>query len=962
MDDLSGLSWSSSSNPTKSTQPTQGNYYPSFRPTPPVSGRSTPLSVQNSGAANNLKATSPASMKPASSAGDSFANLVSFSGSHANKNLSLQEIQKQLQEQKIRQFGGGSVVGTKNTSSSLAVGDASQWDQLEARSAGPNSRTISPLVSGVNGNASSKLSNTIDKPFAAIRQQGILQNSTKPPETEDDLLAAFAADAPVDSSTNFPISAELNSRSVTPQNLGLERDGFVSRINGAQNVTTAPEADDDDPFGLGMLAKTDPAPRHISKTSATDDDDFLGDLGKPVSELPPRRSSPPEISNPTSRASGSNPQDKAIAELVDMGFGADIARNALEATESGVDIQAAVGLILTQAHANAKQQSRSQTPLAQDSERHSRPQLPRDNSADSNSVPAWMRQQGRSSPAPRREDSRSPAVGEKDPAKIAADLGNNLLKTANTFWKTGTKKLNQAVAEFNSDSDSGQPKWMRDVPANRTKEDHEIPARPRRQVAPEQASRNESAQQKSNGGPDLTDEALLLESGGGRPPPRVKRPASSRPNIRGEAPTVSRDQSPVFQDDRHSRRTTTPQQLVAPPVQNARSKLSRQALEEEEDQAYISPARRKKQSTPQPRHIEPNLLETSSRPPQSTTSRSVSKPSTPIPAPVPSKITPRPPAPKRNIPTISPIALKSSTQHRQAGTESFKLGNYAQATDSYSASLATLPNQHPIMVLLLTNRALTHLKNGNPKACIADANSAMAIVGPSKGNDETIDLGGSEGNKSMSELWGKAMTRKAEATEQLEQWNEAAKLWKDCVEANVGGHTSIQGRNRCEKAAGIGSAPPPVRRPAAPSAMSASVKRPVTRPSSATTNNKNSTEAVTRLRAANAAAEKADDEKFALADQVDSRLANWRKGKEGNLRALLGSLDAVLWEGSGWKKIGMSELIIPGKVKVHYMKGIAKVHPDKLPTTATTEQVMISGAVFSTLNEAWDRFKQENGL
>lgn len=34
----------------------------------------------------------------------------------------------------------------------------------------------------------------------------------------------------------------------------------------------------------------------------------------------------------------------------------------------------------------------------------------------------------------------------------------------------------------------------------------------------------------------------------------------------------------------------------------------------------------------------------------------------------------------------------------------------------------------------------------------------------------------------------------------------------------------------------------------------------------------------------------------------------------------------------------------------------------QLPPTATTEQVMISGAVFSTLNEAWDRFKRENGL
>ena len=38
----------------------------------------------------------------------------------------------------------------------------------------------------------------------------------------------------------------------------------------------------------------------------------------------------------------------------------------------------------------------------------------------------------------------------------------------------------------------------------------------------------------------------------------------------------------------------------------------------------------------------------------------------------------------------------------------------------------------------------------------------------------------------------------------------------------------------------------------------------------------------------------------------------------------------VLWEGVGWKKVGMGELIVPSKVKVVYMKGIAKVHPDKV--------------------------------
>lgn len=35
---------------------------------------------------------------------------------------------------------------------------------------------------------------------------------------------------------------------------------------------------------------------------------------------------------------------------------------------------------------------------------------------------------------------------------------------------------------------------------------------------------------------------------------------------------------------------------------------------------------------------------------------------------------------------------------------------------------------------------------------------------------------------------------------------------------------------------------------------------------------------------------------------------------------------------------------------------------EQLSQSATTEQKMISGSVFSTLNEAWDKFKKDNGL
>jgi sirohydrochlorin ferrochelatase len=94
-------------------------------------------------------------------------------------------------------------------------------------------------------------------------------------------------------------------------------------------------------------------------------------------------------------------------------------------------------------------------------------------------------------------------------------------------------------------------------------------------------------------------------------------------------------------------------------------------------------------------------------------------------------------------------------------------------------------------------------------------------------------------------------------------------------------------------------------------------------------------EALARVQAATAAAEKEDDARHALKDSVDARLLAWRGGKEANLRALLASLDTVLWDGAGVQKVGMHELVTPAQVKVKYTRAIARLHPDKVRTSPT---------------------------
>ena len=302
----------------------------------------------------------------------------------------------------------------------------------------------------------------------------------------------------------------------------------------------------------------------------------------------------------------------------------------------------------------------------------------------------------------------------------------------------------------------------------------------------------------------------------------------------------------------------------------------------------------------------------SSQPSHSTSSQ----PRTPNPS-APIQI--RPKTTQRRIPSIDPLSLAAAHTHRKTGTEHFKRGDYAAAHESYSSSLSQLPAHHPLTIVLLTNHALTALKTGEPKQAVSDANKALEIIGSGQGSGETIDIEGEA--KNMKDFYGKALMRKAEGLENMEKWKEAGEVWKVTVESGVGGATAIQGRQRCEKAL----APKPATRASTPRAT------PKPKPSNGLSSMREAdSEAVIRMRKTNAEAEKADDEKFALSDAVDARISAWRGGREGNLRALLGAMDQVLWEGSGWKKVGLHELVVNGKVKVAYMRAIGKTHPDKV--------------------------------
>ncbi|KAL8676479.1 MAG: hypothetical protein Q9186_007003 [Xanthomendoza sp. 1 TL-2023] len=947
MDDLSGLSWTSSGPGKTNQKPTavsQGLSFPSLRPTPPISGRSSPFTAPQSQPGASGISRSNASTP----ANDSFANLVSFNAANGNKTLSLHEQQRRLQEERARQQQGE--VGSRS-----AQQDEDFWAKLGSHTSTRNPITSPPPYAASANSGGHVISKSIDKPWDRIDTHP--RRPSQSVVDDIDLLSGF------DTTSN---DSEIGTEKIT-------RKDNTSGSSHKVHSNTKPAEDDDDPFGLGSMAKTTQLSGSASNNAQPAEDDILGLLGRPVSETF-FRGGPTAHATQKARKPSVSPTDQALAELVEMGFAAEKSRQALAATSSGVDVQSAVGWLLNQAHQQSVSRSRAGKEGNDPSQpRQAQPSPPRlRNSAGEDGQPAWMRDSSQSRVHQQRQSSRSPVNGEKDPSKIAAELGTNLFKTANSIWKTGTKKLNQAVAELNSDGDSTQPKWMREPRLDERK-----PAiKPRRSqeiMVNGHEALNRPHRPTARPAPDVTDEALMLESADARLPSRkASRPKPETDPNASRRQASHRQQSPSSlqtyqQDPPHPRFM---QQEEPRGSQNARGRLSKQAIEEQTAGAYISPARRQK-SAPKPLAPEPDLLFGASEIPSTASlaaRTSIPSPQLPLPQTVKAPLPQRPKVPKRNIPPISPSALRSSHTSRQAGTLAFKRGDYAEAATHYSSALAPLPPTHPLSIPLLTNRALSHLKTGDPKNCIADSNTALDLIGPSRGVGEVVDLG-DEGTKDMFTYWDKAMTRQAEALEQLERWADAGSIWKSCVEAGVGGATSIAGRNRCEKFTkgpsqkSTISKPPVARKPPAPKPKLTSALEDLsgTTPSTSMAG-ADSAEAVSRLRAANLEAERLDDERFALSDKVSERVTRWRSGKEGNLRALLASLDNVLWEGSGWKKVGMGELILANKVKVVYMKGIGKVHPDKLPTTATTEQRMVSAAVFATLNEAWDGFKRENGL
>ncbi|KAG7016468.1 Auxilin-related protein 1, partial [Cucurbita argyrosperma subsp. argyrosperma] len=95
------------------------------------------------------------------------------------------------------------------------------------------------------------------------------------------------------------------------------------------------------------------------------------------------------------------------------------------------------------------------------------------------------------------------------------------------------------------------------------------------------------------------------------------------------------------------------------------------------------------------------------------------------------------------------------------------------------------------------------------------------------------------------------------------------------------------------------------------------------------------------------------EEKRRFAESLDVDIKRWAAGKEGNIRALLSSLQYVLWSGCGWEPVSLTDMITSTSVKKVYRKAVLCIHPDKVQQKgASIEQKYTAEKVFDILKES----------
>lgn len=552
-----------------------------------------------------------------------------------------------------------------------------------------------------------------------------------------------------------------------------------------------------------------------------------------------------------------------------MGFTPEQARLALAATDTGIDVEAALESLLAMGG-----DVTSPTSFRDDSR-----ELPTSRARPRTGDATPPRTIGTATPPTNGITSQ---LQTDKLLSQASELGFSMFTRANAFWNQGKEAVQKAYEEGikatgtpstggdgrTRNINDGRPKWM------------------------------------TTDTPDFNDE-----------PSPTKTRAAPVEKFADDTDAVTSS----F-DDRPQRRTPPAGTAAAPPSQ------AKKSLFDDDAPSYVSPHRRRAAPAPSSSRHEPPAA---------------SNPAARQPLPAARQAPPQrtaPSRPKITVPQTSPAAIASTISARTKGTELFKLGQYADAEAAYTSGITSLPPTHVLLTSLYTNRAAARLKTGDMSGAVGDCTAVFKLIGLGEENvsgllelDETSSqfrFDGVPGKLDLREQVVKALQRRAAGLEGMERWEKARADWERLAGL---GWAHVQGKVRDEAVRSAARCRGIVNAAANPASASVSAPpKPRPRPAPRPSAQSKPSEAAQRLKQAEAAQEAEANEAIQLKDSVDARIQAWKGGKEANVRALIASLDLVLWPELGWVKVGMHELVTPSQVKIRYTKAIAKVHPDKV--------------------------------
>ncbi|KAH3681498.1 hypothetical protein WICPIJ_007577 [Wickerhamomyces pijperi] len=834
---------------------------------------------------------------------DQFASLFESSlkpkTAQTNSNLSLLERQKLQSTSSFSSQSGSSTPST------------SQWNGLDLLGRSGSSSKNGSAAKIPNSNVSSSGSGSgsdLFEGFDTLNSEKVNgtvpMNASQGSSKTEDLFEGFKSYTQPPSSTP-PLNQTRDNGSASGNVLD-DFDIFANdtKLNSFQNKTTPQSQDIDDLFSVFDTPSQAPTPAPVPAPVIADRPPQPPQSRSPSSSnhdtMPSRPKPKPRAREPLPTVN-QDTYDESIAQLMEMGFSLEQSKSALAQTTDGVNVEQAITVLMNAAHSNT---------------RSSRPPLPERRTAGN---PDYI----------------------QNISKLVSSTTTKLMKS---------KYINDVSSMFaanGSGSDDGRPAWMRDnakyKDMSRGQYDDDEPVEFDEQML--------QGIKLSQGRRDLQD----FDDGDEE---IYERPQPSKP--RAHQTTQVRHQKFKFDDDgdavlqsqsRHRRRepAPAPRPIVSTQSQPEIDLFSLDPIQEHQQQQqpevdlFSSPA--VTQSKPEidlfNTHIDDLNGTSTTAARNSSSSRGSSRPTVPI----------------------TSTQLSFFKDSREQGSIAYKQGDFTLALQHYEVSLESLPLKHILRIIAYSNCITTLLKNGQNKKALAYSDAALEIIGEGKGKGEEV-----EPTKDMFSFWVKISTKRAEALEHLEKYQEALQAYTTLIENGSTGKIIMEGKRRCQDV--LNPKPKPTSKPktttTTPNSTSTQRKpHPAPRPASSSSFSSAqqfTNETVERVKATHHAEEALESQKFALHDMITAKLQTWSSGNETNLRVLLSTLHTILPSEQQWKPVSATDLVMPKKVKINYMKAVSKCHPDKIKKDATVENRMICEGVFVVLNTAWEGFKAENGL